>query len=138
MPAWGGTAVQLSSGGGYRPIEAPGGKRVIYVSIDGTELRSVPSGGGSWTTVAAPVHPYPSGFAVTRDGVYYAAPPHSREERFVMFSSFETGRIRPVALARHPFGFGLSVSADGEHVLFDQEELVDSDLLVVKNFLSRR
>jgi Tol biopolymer transport system component/DNA-binding winged helix-turn-helix (wHTH) protein len=138
MAASGGEGVRVTTGGGQRPIETPDGKRVVYMSVDGTELRSVSTDGGGWTRVAGPLHPYPTGFAVTQDGVYYPAPAHSGAERFIMFSGFTKDGSRPVAIARHPFGFGLSVSPDGQHILFDQEDRLDGDLLLVKDFLSRQ
>jgi Tol biopolymer transport system component/DNA-binding winged helix-turn-helix (wHTH) protein len=138
MPVAGGKGERLTTGGGQRPVETPDGKRVVYMSLDGTELRTVSTEGGPSTRVAGPVHPYPTGFAVTQEGIYYPAPPHSGAERFIMFSSFATGGSRPVAIARHPFGVGMTVSADGVHILFDQEDRLDHDLLLVKDFLSRQ
>jgi Tol biopolymer transport system component/DNA-binding winged helix-turn-helix (wHTH) protein len=136
MPASGGAGVRLTAGGGQRPVETPDGKRVVYMSADGTELRSISTEGGASTRVAGPLHPYPSGFAVTQEGVYYPAPPHSGAERHILFSSFTKGGNRPVALTRYPFGFGMSVSAGGRHILFDQEDLLDRDLLRLEDFLS--
>jgi Tol biopolymer transport system component len=135
MRTSGGPGVRLTTGGGQRPVETPDG-RVLYMSVDGAELRSMSRDGGMWTRVAGPLHPYPNGFAVTREGVYYPAPPHSGAERFILFSRFTKGGSRPIAIARHSFGAGMSVSADGEHILFDQDDLLDRDLLLVKDFLS--
>jgi dipeptidyl aminopeptidase/acylaminoacyl peptidase len=136
MPASGGSAVPITSTGGERPLESPDGKSVFYFALDGTGVRSVPVGGGPSTLAAAPVHRFPNGFTVTSQGLYYGAPPHSNESRFVMFASFPGGITRPVALVRHPFGLGMSVSPDHRYVVFDLADESDRDLLVVKDFLS--
>jgi len=136
MPVSGGAAVQVTSTGGERPFEAPDGKSVLYLTTDGTAIRSIPVGGGPSTLVAAPVQQLPSGFAVTSRGIYYTAPRQSGEPGFVMFLSFSTGDRRPVALAHHPFGLGISASPDDHYILFDQNDQFERDLLVVKDFLS--
>jgi Tol biopolymer transport system component/DNA-binding winged helix-turn-helix (wHTH) protein len=134
MPAAGGEAVQLTTSGGQRPFESPDGKSIFYMTLDGREIRCVPAGGGPSLKVAAPIHGYPSGFAVTSQGVYYGAPPHSGDERFVRFLSFSTGDDRPVAVAHYPFYLGMSVSPDANYILLDQIDEFDRDLLLVKDF----
>jgi hypothetical protein len=136
MPASGGAAMQLTSTGGERPLESPDGKSVLYLTRDGTAIRSVPVGGGPSTLVAAPVQQLPSGFAVTSRGIYYPAPLPSGGPGVVMFMSFSTRDRRSVALAHHPFGLGITVSPDDRYVLFDQYDQFEGDLLVVKDFLS--
>lgn len=134
MPAAGGPSVQLTTSGGQRPLESPDGKGVFYLTPDGREVRCVPAGGGmSWKLVES-IHVYPAGFAVTSQGIYYAAPPHSGDERYIQFFSFLTLGSRPVAVAHHPFYLGMSVSPDGNYVLFDQIDEFDRDLLLVKDF----
>jgi Tol biopolymer transport system component/DNA-binding winged helix-turn-helix (wHTH) protein len=136
MPASGGLAVQITSTGGERPLASLDEKSVFYLALDGTGVRSVPVGGGPSALAAAPVHRYPSGFTLTSQGLYYGAPPHSGEDRFVMFASFSRGITRPVALVRYPFYIGMSVSPDNRYVVFDLADQSDRDLLVVKDFLS--
>jgi hypothetical protein len=94
-------------------------------------------GGGPSTLAAAPVHRYPNGFTLTSKGLYYGAPPHSGEDRFVMFRSFSSAISRPVAVVHHPFGIGMSVSPDEQYIVFDLADQSDRDLLVVKDFLSQ-
>jgi Tol biopolymer transport system component/DNA-binding winged helix-turn-helix (wHTH) protein len=136
MNVSGGSVERITSTGGLKPLESPDGKSVFYLARDGTGVRSVPVDGGPSTLAAAPVHQYPIGFALTSQGLYYAAPPHSGESRFVMFASFLGGISRPVALVRHPFYLGMSVSPDERYIVFDLEDQSDRDLLVVKDFLS--
>ena len=41
--------------------------------------------------VAGPTQRFPVGFTVTAEGVYYGAPPHAGDERFIRFFNFSTG-----------------------------------------------
>ena len=117
------------------PIESPDGKTVFYLSTqDPVEIWSVPARGGPSVRVAGPTLQYPGAFAVTSDGIYYGAPPHSGEQRFIRFFSFRTGQSAPVVVAKHPFHLGMSVSPDSRHISFDQDDESGSDLMLVENF----
>jgi hypothetical protein len=87
--------------------------------------------------VTGPIQRYPVGFAVTKEGIYYPAPPHEGELRFIMFFSFVTRRSTPVVTTRHPSSLGISVSPDSQYILFDQVEESTSDLMLVENFRAR-
>ena len=142
MPASGGSAERITVVlGGQRPLESRDGKSVFYLALDGTGVRSVPVVGGPSTLAAAPVHRYPNGFTLTSEGLYYGAPPHSDESRFVMFASFSDGITRPVALVRYPFYVGMSVSPDNRYIVFDLADQSDRDLLMawrISSLLSER
>jgi WD40 repeat protein len=134
MPAAGGDALQLTTSGGLMPIESKDGKTVFYVAPDGSGIRRVPFSGGESVPVVGPIHGYPSGFAVTAEGIFYPAPPHSGNQRFIRFFSFSTGEGRPIAVASHAFHIGMSVSPDSKYVLFDQFDELGSDLMLIENF----
>jgi Tol biopolymer transport system component/DNA-binding winged helix-turn-helix (wHTH) protein len=136
MPAEGGAAVQITtSGEAHMPIESPDGKTVFYhVLRTPGEIWSVPSQGGQSVKVTGPTQRFPVGFDVTAEGIYYGAPPHSGEHRFIRFFSFSTGQSRPVALAKGPFHVGMSVSPDSRYLLFDEYDESGSDLMLVENF----
>jgi Tol biopolymer transport system component/DNA-binding winged helix-turn-helix (wHTH) protein len=133
MPAGGGEALQLTKSGGYRPFESREGQTVFYFALDNTAIWSVPANGGRSAMVVEVTQDYPSGFAVTEEGVYYAASGPSGEH-LVRFFSLSTAESRAVALAPRPFGFGLTVSPDSKYLLFDQQDERGSDLMLVENF----
>jgi Tol biopolymer transport system component len=87
MPAGGGRAVQITTSGGLQPFESADRQRIFYKALDGSRIQSVPAGGGPASDVTGPLHTFPSGIAVTSDGVYYEAPPHSGDQRYVAFSA---------------------------------------------------
>ena len=76
---------------------------------------------------------YPSGIAVTSEGIYFDDPPHSGDQRYVRFFSFATGTSRPVAVTSQPFELGLTVSPRDPYIRFDQVDL-DRDLMLLRNF----
>jgi Tol biopolymer transport system component len=139
MPAQGGAAVQITiSGGAHMAIESPDGKTIFYhVLRDPGEIWSVPSHGGQSVRVTGPTQSFPVGFDVTAEGIYYGAPPHSGEHRFIRFFSFSTGQSRPLAMAKGPFHVGMSVSPDSRYLLFDEYDESGSDLMLVENFRLR-
>jgi len=132
----GSDAVQITtSGAAHNPAESPDGKAVFYhLQQDPGEIWRISVQGGKPIRIAGPTHRFPVGYTVTRDGIYYGAPPHAGEQRFIRFFSFSTGQDRPVVVARRPFHSGMSVPPDSSHILFDQYDESGSDLMLVENF----
>ena len=139
MPAPGGDAVQLTTTRwAEQPIASHDGKLVYFLRQDRSEIWSVPALGGQPVRVTGPTHRYPVGFAVTSKGIYYGAPPHAGEDRFIRFFEFSTGESRPVVVAKRPFHVGMSVSPDSRYILFDQYDELGSDLMIIEDFAQRK
>jgi Tol biopolymer transport system component len=135
MPVHGGDPVQLTTTRwAEQPIASPDGRFVYFLRQDRSEIWSVPAESGQPRRVTGPTHRYPVGFAVTSKGIYYGAPPHAGEQRFIRFFDFSTGEDRPVVVAQRPFHVGMSVSPDSRYILFDQYDESGSDLMLVENF----
>lgn len=137
MPAAGGEAVPVIGAAGNGAVESADGQMLYYRSsseANAMAIWRVPVEGGQPVEVVGPAHAWPFGFTVTPDGVYYPAPPHSGESRFIRFLSFATGENRPVAVASYPFRYGMSVSPDSKYILFDQLDEIRSDLMLVEDF----
>ena len=134
MPVVGGSAVQITTSGGIRPFESMNGRRIFYMTLDASRIRSVPAEGGPASDVTGPLHMYPSGIAVTSEGIYYGAPPHSGNQRYVRFFSFATGTSKPVVVTNRPFELGLTVSPRDPYILFDQVDDLDRDLMLLRDF----
>jgi dipeptidyl aminopeptidase/acylaminoacyl peptidase len=137
MPAEGGEPVKITTRRGSAPFESFDGKTIFYRPQDLSEIWGIPSNGGQAVKVTGPIQRYPVGYAVTADGIYYPAPPHSGEQGFIMFFSFATGRSIPIVVASQRLGLGMSVSPDGHYILFDQADESNSDLMLVQNFQVR-
>ena len=132
----GSNPVQITtSGAAHNAAESPDGKMLFFhILRDPGEIWSVPVQGGQPAKVVGPTQRFPAGFTVTSAGIYYGAPPHAGQERFIRFYSFATRRSTPVVLAKHPFHSGMSVSPDSRYLLFDQYDEQGSDLMLVENF----
>jgi Tol biopolymer transport system component/DNA-binding winged helix-turn-helix (wHTH) protein len=138
MPAKGGAPAQITnSGGAQMPFASHDGRFLYYLRQDLREIWRVSPEGGEEVKVVGPTQRYPMGFTVTSQGIYYGAPPHSGEERYIRFFDFSTQESRPVVLAKRAFHHGMSLSPDSRYILFDQYDESGSDLLVVKNFAAR-
>jgi Tol biopolymer transport system component len=140
MPSGGGDAIQITTGGGRRPIESPDGKTLFHLSEGGNAIRQMPIAGGVETDVVTSVCPE-FGFALTREGLllYPARAPSSSgdscEFRLLVPA---TGKSRLLArVPAQPLGLIASISPDGRHFLFDQAEKRQMDLMLIENFLSR-
>jgi Tol biopolymer transport system component len=139
MPSAGGDALQITSGGGRRPIESLDGKTLFYVSEGGGAIRQVPIAGGIETDVVTSVCPE-FGFALTTDGLVYPAraPGPSGDSCEFRLLTLATGKSRPLArTAARPLGRTVSISPDGTYFLFDQAERPGMDLTLIENFLFR-
>lgn len=132
----GSDAVQITtSGAAHNPAESPDGKAVFYHSFqDPGEIRRIPVHGGEPVRIAGPTQRFPVGFTVTSEGVYYGAPPHAGDQRFIRFRSFSTGQDKPIVAVKRPFHSGMSVSPDSRYIIFDQYDESGSDLMMVENF----
>ena len=117
------------------PNESPDGKNVFYhLSRDPGSIWSIPVQGGNAVEMVRGTQPFPVGYAITPDGIYYGAPPHSGQQRFIRFLSFRTGKDKPVVIANRPFHSGMSVSPDCRYILFDQYDESGSDLMMIGDF----
>jgi eukaryotic-like serine/threonine-protein kinase len=133
MPASRGAAIQVTRTGGLSPQESEDGTRIYYLSApDARDILSIPVQGGAPVPVVSPIHPYPNCFALTKQGLYYPAPPHAHDQRFIRFLNFSTGENTPVVLTSHTPDLGMSVSPDKRYLLFDQLDDVMSDLMLIK------
>ena len=124
-----------TSGGAHNPAESPDGKAVFYHLLrEPGEIWRIPVQGGEPVRIAGPTQRFPVGYTVTAEGIYYGAPPHAGDQRFIRFFSFSTGQDNPVVTAKRPFHSGMSVSPDSRYILFDQYDESGSDLMMVENF----
>jgi Tol biopolymer transport system component len=135
VPAAGGSAERVTQGGGFKGVEAPGGRTVVFARTDDeSPLFAQPVGGGPVRQVAA--------CAITRsladgpDGVYYLACPAQAPTATVMRVNAETGATQRLGTAGIGGGFvpGMTVSPDGRRVLFTRRITEGSDLMLIEHF----
>jgi Tol biopolymer transport system component/DNA-binding winged helix-turn-helix (wHTH) protein len=136
MSSEGDGATQITtSGGAHNPAESPDRKAVFYhVLQEPGEIWRIPVQGGEAVRIAGPTQRFPVGYTVTAEGIYYGAPPHDGEERFIRFFRFSTGEDKPVVTTKRPFHTGMSVSPDSRYIIFDQYDESGSDLMMIEDF----
>jgi hypothetical protein len=140
MPAEGGKATQITnSEGGLSPVESRDGKTLFYChEVPEKGVWKIPAQGGMAERVTGPLSEENCGLAVTDEGIYFAAALDSRNRHSIRFFSFSTGRTRDVVVSDRPMGtLGLSVSPDQRFVLFVQRDQSGSDLMLIRDFVTR-
>jgi hypothetical protein len=137
----GGTASQITKGGGYGGFESAD-RRYLYYTKGGyghDGVWRVPIGGGLEEPVVADV---PNGnylrcWALVDGGIYYLDTRNEQQPSVQLFS-FATHRTKHiVTLSTHVTGTGgpgLAVSPDGRTMIIQLDESMGSDIILVDNF----
>ena len=114
-------------------MESPDGKTLFFTKTSTnnrtTSLWRMPSAGGDETQVVPELFRY--NYALTADGVYYSTVSTPAAIEFLDFASGKKTTIHTLA---KPVDLGLAVSPDGRYLLFAQNDLSGSDLVLVENF----
>jgi dipeptidyl aminopeptidase/acylaminoacyl peptidase len=133
MATGGGETVQITRGGGFSPFESHNGKLVYYQKLeDDSEVWSVPAETGTETKVLDSVGGRK--FAVTGSGIYFMTVPPGSADYHLRFFEFATKSTRDIAQISKPLFLGLTVSPDGQSVLYTQGDQFGSNLTLVENF----
>ena len=140
----GGLPVQVTRNGGVFATESADGRFLYYSKLGVPGIWKMPLQGGEETRVLD--QPYreftiPSGaafiawwdWALGRNGIYFLNF-ETKPNATVEFFEFATHKIIPICTLTKPPGFGLSISADGRSILYVQDEIVQSNIMLVKNF----
>jgi hypothetical protein len=129
-PAGGGEAVQVTNNGGGAAFESADGKSLYFNSIlgDSHALFRVPVDGGEEKQVASVG--FWGNFSVTAKGVYFFP-----DLKTLQLLDEKTGLIRTVArLEGHLAASGITVSPEGEYLVFAELDSDRADLMLVEGF----
>ena len=131
IPSSGGPAERVTHSGGTLAFESPDGRTLYFKrSFYDSPLLALPLSGGQERKVADCVPAF--GFAVGRAGVYHLACGTTLDAPLFLLDA-STGRDRLLGLLERP-GFGLTVSPDGETILYTRVVSEGSDLMMIENF----
>ena len=136
IPPQGGQPIQVTRHGGVLALESLDGKFLYYT--DRWEpsgiWRTSPEGGKETLVIKQPINMWY--WAVGKDGVYFIdtdTKPHATV-KFWSFATRQTTTVAALAKSAWPYDPALSVSSDGRSLLYDQEDNVNNDIMLVENF----
>jgi len=133
IPAQGGAAKRLMSGFGQ--LESHDGRLLYFAqSTNGVSqpLWRVPTDGGPAVQILADVEPF--NYAVTPDGIYFASAPDNLGVCVIRFLDFATRAVSKIGTYTGRAGGGMSVSPDGQWLLYSYDEQRNGDIMVVEGF----
>lgn len=134
MPAQGGSATRITKNGGISPVESPDGSFLYYSKYEQGGIWRIALQGGQETEVVRDVEGdgWPN-WGVCANGIYFL-----RFGKFPLvtidFYEFATGKTVPVWTLEKEPGWGLSLSHDGKSIVYIQNEFLESNIMLVKNF----
>jgi len=134
MPAHGGVANRITTNGGISPVESPDGNFLYYSKYEQGGIWRIPLQGGQETEVVRGIagEGWPN-WGISANGIYFL-----RFGKFpvvtIDFYDFETGKTLPIWTLEKEPGWGLSLSHDGKSIVYVQNEFLESDIMLVKNF----
>jgi hypothetical protein len=134
MPSNGESPVRVTTNGGVYATESEDGRVLYYAKFSGCGLWKRTLETGEESPLPVNVCNWYE-WALARGGIYFLnpdLPPTGRIE----FFDFAHGQTTPVyALDKPPSMFGgLTISPDGRSLLFGQNELNESSIMVMKSF----
>jgi Tol biopolymer transport system component len=128
-----GPAIQVSRGGGTNPVESPDRQHVYYrKATSGLTIYRTPVNGGDEVQVMGPIPRAPVGAWVPdADGIYFIRPWE------IAYYRFATGRATAIVMLPQDSivsAPGLSLSPDGQWLLYGQRDRLGSDIMLVEGF----
>jgi Tol biopolymer transport system component len=137
MPAAGGPAAQVTKQGGFEAVESVDGHTLYYTKRYQDGIYQMPVAGGAENLIPELRNAgYFRYWAVTAHGIFFVPRP-ATPQTVINFFSFDTRQIKPVATPeKGPLNgpMGLSVSPDGQWLLYAQQDHSTSDLMLLENF----
>jgi Tol biopolymer transport system component len=130
-----GSPVQVTKNGGVFATESADGRFLYYSKFEALGVWRMPLSGGEETHVLD--KPGTGGdawfnWALGQNGIYFLAW-KNQNNAAVDFFDFATGKTTTIWTPRRS-GVGFAVSPDGKSLLYQQNELAESSIMLVKNF----
>jgi Tol biopolymer transport system component/DNA-binding winged helix-turn-helix (wHTH) protein len=134
MAVAGGGAEQITRAGGSVAIESPDGKEIFYTKQQEAGLWRLQAGGKE-TMILDSLEPADSlNWAVTAKGIYFIQRKAAALPAIVFFD-LNRRKTRLIAPLGNSQGYyGLSISPDGQWVLYSQLDRNESDIMLLENF----
>jgi Tol biopolymer transport system component/DNA-binding winged helix-turn-helix (wHTH) protein len=135
VPFKGGPPVEVTRNGGVFAAESADERFLYYSKFDVTGIWKMPLHGGEEIRVLDQLSGLDwSNWALGRNGIYFIGRVNTQPHKTVQFFEFATHKIIPIWTLEKPAGLGLALSADGRSILYVQNALAESSIMLVKNF----
>ncbi len=137
MPSEGGKALQVTKGSGFYARESFDGKMLYYIKPGQRiyavgQIWKVPRDGGDETLVVDR-EVVCGNLALRPDGIYFST--YNGKKYEIEFFSFQTGKITLIYQEETPNNRDfLAISPDGQWFLYNDEQPLEADLMMVENF----
>ena len=131
MPASGGEPIQFTHQGGIMARESPDGRSLFVRSLKPGIFRA-PVEGGEEEKLVDTNGPFLL-WDVYDEGLCFVETP-AGQKPVVMCYELATRKLTRVAVLDKLPRWGLAVSPDGKWIVYDQEDVTGSDLILVENF----
>ena len=134
VPAEGGRAIQLTSKGGFAPMESADDRFVLYTRQRYGIWRMPVSGGEEQQIFPDPVAGAGCAYAPVSDGIYFIREATKDKEQALTFFSYATGQYTTIAAIPRPVYLGVVISPDERTFLYTQIDHSSGDLMLVEHF----
>jgi Tol biopolymer transport system component/DNA-binding winged helix-turn-helix (wHTH) protein len=134
MPIEGGSAVQVTTHGGFAAYPSIDGQTIFYskFNLPSPEVWRIPAEGGSETRVPQVRPETWASWTPTEKGIYFIQK-DSAEQPNVMFFDFASSQVSRVAML-DKLPFWLSASQDGKSLLYEHLDEENSHIMLLRNF----
>jgi Tol biopolymer transport system component len=134
VSAQGGPVVQVTSHGGWVPLESPDGQTLFYGKPDNTIWRMPLPGGEEQPVFSQAVSAIGSAYAPGRKGIYFIRQASPGGKQSLAFLRLANGQITTLAEISRPLELGFALSPDERTILYSQIDHVSSELMLVEHF----
>ncbi len=130
----GGPPVQVTKNGGVFAAESADGRFLYYSKYEAPGIWKMPLNGGEEIhALDQPAGDDWFNWAVAPNGIYFLDSSIGTNAT-VKFFDFATGKKITISTSDKPPGVGLALSPDSRSILYVQDELAESSIMLVKNF----
>ena len=137
MPSQGGEAIQVThmKKGVDVPQESADGKFFYYCRgwPFAMSVWRIPVEGGEEIKVLDSVHPWAL-WTLRSEGIYFFTATDDKDSSDLCFYEFATSKIRKILKMERGLNGQIAVSPDGRTILYEQNDELGSDLMLVENF----
>jgi serine/threonine protein kinase/Tol biopolymer transport system component len=134
VPSHGGSPIQLTRNGGVYGIESADRRFLYYCKLLVPGIWKMPLSGGEGSRVLdeAGGFAWPA-WALGRNGIYFLSR-HAQPKEAIKYFELATGKKTTILSLDRPVRWGVTVSPDETSLIYEQEDLYQESLILMKNF----